>query len=210
MKTNVRAIRKEKGMTQQDLADRLGVTWQTVSNIERGTTSLTAAKLPIWAEALEVEPHELIAEPEEARMVRVVGPVQAGVFAESLEFPEDDQYEVAIPNDPALRAFRLEGREVRGPSMNRRYPERTVVIISDMVETGAGITVGKRYVVERERADGLREATVKKLWQDEAGAYWLLPESDDPRHQEPIPLDGGTDDTIRIVGRVRYAVSRED
>lgn len=211
MKNNIKRIRRELGLSQQDLADRLGVVWQTVSNAERGVgEGLTQKKLAEYAQALGVEPEALVAADDGTRMVRVVGPVQAGVFAESLEFPDDDQYEVAIPNDPALRAFRLEGREVRGPSMNRRYPDRTVVIISDIVETGAAFAVGKRYVVERERADGLREATVKKLWQDEAGAYWLLPESDDPRFQEPIPLEGGSDDTIRIVGRVRYAVSRED
>lgn len=210
MKNNIRRLRMERGMSQQDLGDALGVGWQTISNVERGATGLNSKKIEAYAAALGVEPQDIIAADDGTRRVPVVGYVQAGHYAESLEFDEDDRYEVVVPADPVFRRFRLEGREVRGPSMNRRYPERTVVVITDMVETGEDIQVGKRYVIERERPDGMREATVKKLWRDDGGNLWLLPESDDPRFQEPIPLEGGDDDTVRIIGRVRYAVSRED
>ena len=93
--------------------------------------------------------------------------------------------------------------------MNRRYPEGTVLIYTNLNDTNEDLIFGKRYIVERERADGLREATVKTLWRDENGKAWLLPESTDPRYQEPIPIEGGENDTVRIVGRVRYAVTRE-
>ena len=93
--------------------------------------------------------------------------------------------------------------------MNKRYPEGTVVICTDAVQTGEEIIPGRRYVVERERSDGLREATIKTLWRDEHGRLWLVPESTDPRYQEPIPLHAAEDDTIRIVGTVRYSVQKE-
>ncbi len=93
--------------------------------------------------------------------------------------------------------------------MNKRYPEGTVLVFTDAMERPEDLVPGKRYLIERERADGLREATVKKLWQDEHGALWLVPESDDPRFQEAIALDGSDGDTIRILGRVKYAVTRE-
>ncbi|TJV51118.1 MAG: LexA family transcriptional regulator [Mesorhizobium sp.] len=145
----------------------------------------------------------------EPRLVKVTGFVQAGYWAETWEWNSDDVYSVPVPDDPALRPFMLHAAETRGPSMNKRYPEKTVLVFTDIIETGAALELGKRYIVERERADGLREATVKTLWRDEAGKLWLLPESDDPRFQEPIPVEGGDDDTVRVVGRVVYAVSRE-
>ena len=40
--------------------------------------------------------------------------------------------------------------------------------------------------------------------------YWLLPEtSDHLLHSLPIETSGEDGDTVRIVGQIRYAVSRE-
>lgn len=211
MKTNIRRIRKELGLTQTDLADRLGINWQTVSNAERYVgKGLSTEKLEAYAAALGVPVHKLIDTSNGIREVVVRGYVQAGHYAEDCELHEDDRYPVFIPDDIKYQDVALYARETRGPSMNRRYPEGTVVIHTDAIETGEDIIPGKRYIVERERADGLREATVKKLWVDGEGCAWLLPESDDPRFQEPIALDGEEGDTIRIVGRVRFMVGRED
>lgn len=144
-----------------------------------------------------------------ARNVQVRGFVEAGAFEEVWDMPEDEWYDVPVPYDGRLAQYQLHAAEARGPSMNRRYPEGTVLIYTSLNDTNEDLVFGKRYIVERERADGLREATVKTLWRDESGKAWLLPESTDPRYQEPIPIDGGENDTVRIVGRVRYAVTRE-
>ncbi|PZR77896.1 MAG: phage repressor, partial [Stutzerimonas stutzeri] len=106
--------------------------------------------------------------------------------------------------------FTLHGAESRGPSMNKRYPEKSAIIYTDIIETGESPKPGRRYIVEIERADGLRESTVKLLWRDDSGQLWLLPESNDPRYQSPIALNGNEGDTIRIVGRVTHSVQRED
>ena len=211
MKTNIRRIRLEKGMTQQQLAERMDVTPQTISNIERNIgQGLSPAKIEAYAAALGVEPWRLVEIDSETRHVEVRAYVQAGHYAESHDLDDEDRYEVAIPNDLKFKQVPLYGAEVRGPSMNRRYPEGTALVFTDVIETGEDITVGKRYIVERERPDGMRETTVKLLWQDDAGRYWLLPESTDPRFQQPIALEGEDGETVRILGRVRYAVARED
>lgn len=145
------------------------------------------------------------------RTVRVAAHVQAGQWAETWEWPDDDQYEVAVPDEPQLAAFKLFAAETRGPSMNRRYPERTVVVFTDVDETHESPVPGKRYVVQRLRADGQREHTVKLLHRDEDGKLWLVPESTDPLFQSPISLEDGTNDgdVVAIIGRVHFAVTRE-
>lgn len=144
-----------------------------------------------------------------ARNVRVIGNVQAGAWAETWELPLDEQQEVTVTDRAGLTGHRLYAAEIRGPSMNRKWEEGTIVVFTKASETGEDIQVGKRYIVERERSDGMREATVKKVWRDETGKFWLVPESDDPRYQEPIPIGGSEGETVQIVGRVRYAVSVE-
>lgn len=213
--------RISRGFTSAaDAARYFGWSYDTYIQHENGTRGIVRAAQR-YAKAFRVTPGWLLtgegAGPGElpvngvtsARMVRVKGFVQAGHWAETWEWPDDDQYTVPVPFDEGLSPFSLYGAETRGPSMDKRYPQGTVLIFTDAIETHEDVEIGARYIVERERPDGMREATVKTLWRDDAGEMWLLPESNDPRFQEPIPVNGDDDDTIRIVGRVRYAVSRE-
>ena len=56
----VAALRKEKGMTQQDLADKMGVTDKAVSKWERNLSYPDTASLPKLAETLGVSVDELM------------------------------------------------------------------------------------------------------------------------------------------------------
>jgi len=206
----LKEIRESRGMTQQQVADALGIHLTNYNKLENGGTEMKLSRLDEIARILHCDPVELISNPGRIRIVRVCQHVEAGSWAESNLWSENDWYEVAVPDDPEWRNLNLYGAEARGPSMNKRYPEGTALIYTDLIETGESPQVGKRYIVEIERPDGLREATVKTLWRDETGHFWLLPESSDPRHQTPIPLNGSEGDVIRIVGRVRYSVQRED
>lgn len=214
IRDNLKMLRAREGLSQAALAKKARVSQQLISQLER-EENVTTKKLPDIARALNAEIAEIDrnyaseAISSGVRRVRVKGHVQAGEWSETWELPEDEQYDVPVEDEPAFRRFVLHGAETRGPSMNRRYPEGTVLVFTDIIEVGQSLEIGKRYIIERERADGMREATVKTLWRDEADKFWLLPESDDPRFQSPIPLESDEGDTIRIVGRVRYAVSRE-
>lgn len=209
MKNRIRELRESLGLSQEQLGQKLGVHWQTVHRAETGKSALSIRKTEAYAQALGVGPDDLLSRASSARSVTVTGFVQAGEWAETWEWDEEQRYEIAIPDDPELRPFNLFAAEARGPSMNKRYPEGTVLVFTNVIETEEQVRPGKRYIVERERSDGLREATVKLFWIDEAGKPWLLPESDDPRFQQPIALDAQDGDTVRIVGQVRFAVSRE-
>ncbi|KQR27225.1 phage repressor [Rhizobium sp. Leaf155] len=209
MSNQIRKIRESAGKTQADAAAVLDITTENYNRLENGKTQITLSKLEKLAEFFHRQPSELIASHGNVRTVRVRQHVQAGEWAESLLWEEDDCYDVIVPNDPEFQNVMLYGAETRGPSMNKRYTEGAAVIYTDIIETGESPVPGRRYIVERERADGMREATVKTLFKDDDGKFWLLPESTDPRHQTPIDLSGGDGDIVRIVGRVAFSVQRE-
>lgn len=210
MQTFLKQMRKNAGLTQQQVAERLGIALPNYNHLENGKTKLDVDRMEELAKIFNCDPVDFLIERLPTRTVTVKAFVQAGAWAETNELPEDDQYTVAVPADERYAKYSLTAAEVRGPSMNRRYPEGTVLVITNAIETQEEIEPGKRYVVERLRADGLHECTVKTLHRDESGQVWLLPESDDPRHQQPIEVNGDMGDTIRIIGRVAYALMRED
>ena len=57
---NVRRYRKEKGMTQEELAVAASMERSYVSDIERGTRNPSIAALGRLAEALKIEAHLLL------------------------------------------------------------------------------------------------------------------------------------------------------
>jgi transcriptional regulator with XRE-family HTH domain len=60
MAANVRRLRTAKKLSQEDLADRAGISARYLGSIERGETAATVVVLGRLARALRVEPAELI------------------------------------------------------------------------------------------------------------------------------------------------------
>ncbi len=56
---NIRYYRKKRGLTQQVLADKIGVSWEMISRYERGK-SLPLKRISKLAEALDVNPAQLV------------------------------------------------------------------------------------------------------------------------------------------------------
>lgn len=210
MANRIKQLMKARNLSRDDVAAGIDAHPITVSKLISGKMKLTQEWMNRLATVFGVPPEQIIAGPSHTRVVKVRSHVEAGNWEAHHEWPEDDWYDIAIPDDPAYQQYALFGAETRGPSMNRRYPESTVLIHTNMVDTGEQLEIGKRYIVERERPDGTRETTVKTLSRDEDGKLWLLPESTDPRHQSPIPIDDELDAIVRVVGRVIYSVQRED
>jgi len=57
---NIQTIRKLKGLTQQELADQIGINLQSLSKIERGVNYPTFDTLEKIIETLQVTPNELL------------------------------------------------------------------------------------------------------------------------------------------------------
>jgi transcriptional regulator with XRE-family HTH domain len=60
---NVRRLRRDRGWTQEDLADRVGLSTRYVGQIERAQASMTITVLGRIANAFEVEAAKLITRP---------------------------------------------------------------------------------------------------------------------------------------------------
>lgn len=75
---NIARLRKESGMTQMELADRLGISYQAVSSWERGSTMPDISKLPLLADSFGVSIDDILNGGRGADLVRkiVKGPVE--------------------------------------------------------------------------------------------------------------------------------------
>ena len=69
---NIRNFRKKNDLTQEALADRLGVTYQSISRWENGTTYPDIELIPAIAEALAVTIDELLGMPQIEKEKRAV------------------------------------------------------------------------------------------------------------------------------------------
>lgn len=130
--------------------------------------------------------------------IRVIGAVQAGEWLEALEWSDEDQWSLPLP-DLGWEKKRMFALEVRGPSMNKIYPERSVIVCQEIYDLGREPEDGERVVVRRKNANGLIEATVKTYRIDGSGKVWLWPESTDPAYQAPISVEGEEVEIIAVV-----------
>ena len=65
-------LRKQRDMTQVELADKLGVTYQAVSSWERGNSMPDIGKLPDISQVLNIQIDELLSNPKAAHIVNNV------------------------------------------------------------------------------------------------------------------------------------------
>ena len=72
----IAALRKEKGLTQEELAQHMGVSGQAVSKWENDQTCPDISALPKLARLLGVTVHELLEGKEETPAVRVLPPAE--------------------------------------------------------------------------------------------------------------------------------------
>lgn len=211
----LRKAREAKDWSQSDLARAVGVRPQTIQQIEAGDIKKPRSILEI-AKALGVDAEYLASgrgnnvAPVNSRQVTVKADVQAGAWSESFEWADPDQYfDVVVPDVAWLRGMPVYAAIARGTSMNRRYPDGTVLVFVEFAARGEELIEGKRYHVERTDAAGQVESTVKTLRQDDKGRWWAWPESDDPEYQAPLAINGNHGETITIKGRVVYALLEE-
>lgn len=78
MTTSIRAIRKQRGLTLQQLADAVGTTPQTIQRLETGNMSVSVDWLERIARALTLTPADLLAHSLRGHRVPLMGHLVAG------------------------------------------------------------------------------------------------------------------------------------
>lgn len=181
-------LRKRQGLTQQALADRLGVEQPTIQRWEKGKREPELSQLIALAEALGVEPGELL----DPSIVTPIGPrlsikgeVVAGVWRIAVELPEEEWLSFSGRPDVVAEIKHRFGLRVVGDSMDLIYPPGTIVECVSVFGHAEAMP-GKRVVVVRTDENGLHEATVKELVEQD-DELWLVPRSTNPTHR-PIRL----------------------
>lgn len=107
----IRKYRKEMGFTQEELADKINVTWEMISRYERGQSS-PLNKIDLLAKHLSTTPLQLIASAYEMNAVSDTRTNQIPIF-EGIPLRETGSTYTApdwvISIDPETYAFKTEG-----------------------------------------------------------------------------------------------------
>ncbi len=194
MDNRIREWRKERGLTLAKLAEAVGTTDAQIQKLETGAIRLSVDWLKRIAPALGVRQADLLKEEDPVydlpgmRSITVRGAVQAGHWAEAVEWPVLERFAIAAPVDDRWAHHTVSGFLVRGDSMDEVYPDGTILIVVPMVELERWPEPGERVIVQRRNNLGEYEATVKEFVVDKYGKFWLSPRSSNPEHRVPIRL----------------------
>ncbi|KPL55548.1 S24 family peptidase [Prosthecomicrobium hirschii] len=132
--------------------------------------------------------------------------LQAGVWAEHAADEVTGLDDLLLPERMVPRGIEAYAAELVGESMNRLYPSGSIILLERRFDRREDLIPGRRYHVERQKADGAIESTLKTVLRRADGSIWLVPESDDPAFQAPIRLENSIADGVSFVGRVFAAV----
>ncbi|MBS1054796.1 LexA family protein [Gluconobacter kondonii] len=158
-------------------------------------------KLAALAQVLEVSPASLVEvlegqkkplEPIHTTQIEVRGDVQAGVWREAIEWPAVEWYAITVPLDVAFAGLRRYGLIVKGDSMDKVFPDGSIVVVINLVDLGRMPQTGEiAVVVQRSKTSNEFEATVKAVQVLESGEIILWPQSTNPDFATPIRIKPG-------------------
>lgn len=169
-----------------------------------------ADKLNALAQALHVSPLELSSlvdgsaskktnslQPIHTTQIEVRGDVQAGVWRDAMEWPRADWYAITVPLDAAYAGLHRYGLLVKGDSMNKVFPDGSVVVVINLSDLGRMPHTGEIVVaVQRSKTTSDFEATVKAVQVRDNGEMILWPQSTNPDFTVPVrvPVAGNEHD----------------
>ncbi|QCE32774.1 hypothetical protein FAI41_03790 [Acetobacteraceae bacterium] len=121
--------------------------------------------------------------------INVIGSVQAGLWREAMELSHEDRYQIAAHVPEKYKTIPYYGLLVQGESMNRIFPDGSIVIVANFLDLARGPETGDYVIVQRrDPYSAAFEATVKAFQQCENGEMLLWPRSTDPHFQRPFVL----------------------
>ena len=190
----IRLLRKEANMTQQELASKLFVSQQAVGKWERGEATPNPETIVAMSKIFGVSADTILGESAPplstgGSWVPVLGDVAAGIPIEAVENIVDyEEIDTAMASNGKYYGLRI-----KGSSMEPRIREGDVVIVRQQEDADTGDTAV--VLVNGE------SATVKRIKKEPDGGLWLLPNNPayDPQHYSPAEV---AEEPVRIIGKV--------
>ncbi len=188
----IKLLRKARGLTQKDVADKLGITVGAYSHYEKGTREMDVKKVKALSKVFGISGDELIdtgfqnpvpdgvihIKDLQWKKVPVLGSMAAGDPIEDVEFPE------VFCSAPSQADFAL---RVKGDSMVPTYLDGDIVFIKQTPELPHN---GSIVVISIDN-----EACVKHVSHEPSG---VIVTSDNPAYPAKLYLSAEHD--IRILG----------
>lgn len=197
-------------------AEAMAINEKTYGAYERGRNEPSYEDMRMFCRRFKVSPSWVVfgdGDPtgkgtSRIPIVRVSGFLEAGNWRESIDLPFDFQKEVPVPLEIDIDDRLVYAAEVRGDSMNRLYPDGTILILERRIDGPRDVIPGRHYHVERCDTHGMREHTIKMADVASDGSIWLVPQSSDPRFTSFPAEEAGYE--VNFVGRVMISVSRDN
>ena len=152
----IATLRKAKDMTQMELADKMFVSYQAVSNWERGNTMPDISKLLELSQILGVEVDELLGSEKETTIVNKIidqsDDIKLEEVAEVAELMKPSQVEEAVEK-ASDEEYQSETLIALAPHLNSKRLAQMIdkTKIKDLANRPPGSLPGKRTIGKHDR-----------------------------------------------------------
>lgn len=211
LKENIKRLRLERGLTQEQIADALGITRSSVTQWELGWSQPRMGKIEQLAELLGVPESVLLDDngfsglprgailpvASKASYAPLLGRVHAGEPQDPEAF---DGPMVELPEAVASAHPRAYFLEVEGDCMDRVYPEGCLILIDPDREPQSGSIAA----VSIDGADYVMRRLLRT-----SSTMVLAPESFNPEHDD-IVITASSGKTVELAGTVVWFQPAEE
>lgn len=205
---NIKRMRLDEGLTQEQLAERLGVTRSTVTQWETGWSQPRMGAISKLASVFGVSVSEMVEDrnnPPKGAIFpttspRATAPLLGRVHAGSAQEPEVLEDEIELPHSVRTAHPNAYFLQVEGDCMDRVYPEGCYILVDPDKEPSNGS-------IAAVMVDG-HDTVMRRLLRT-SSTIVLAPESTNPEHKD-IVITASDEHTVELVGTVVwFQASRE-